>query len=527
MTAAGYRTILFDLDHTLFDSDASEATALGEVLRNAGVAEPDLHRDTYDRINRALWAAVELQQVSPLHVRTARFEQLVEQAGLAADPFVMADEFVAGLARHGELYPGVREVLDTLARRATLALVTNGLSEVQRGRLERLGLVDHFAAVVISAEVGVAKPSPAIFDLTFEALGAPAEGDHADGGRQPHVRHRRRSWRRDRHLLVQPEAPCPGGGRSVRPRDRLDRRAAGARRVGGRRPGAMSPADEGRPSPMATILQQVVLGESPRWHGGRLWFCDWGARELVALDPAGRADVVPTAPSVPWSIDWLPDGRLVFTAARERTLVVQAADGSQQRYADLSHLSDYGWNELVVDGRGNAYTNNIDFDMLGGESPRPGIVAVVTPDGAARVVADGVEFPNGMVVTPDDSTLIVAESHGGRLTAFDIGDDGELSNRRVWADLGDGAPDGICLDAEGAIWYADVPNRRCVRVHEGGEVLQTVDLDRGCFACMLGGDAGDTLFVMAADWRGPTSMDDGRTGIVVAVPAPAPAAGRP
>ena len=132
-----------------------------------------------------------------------------------------------------------------------------------------------------------------------------------------------------------------------------------------------------------------------------------------------------------------------------------------------------------------------------------------------------------MVVTPDDTTLIVAESHGRRLTAFDIGSDGELSNRRVWADLGEGAPDGICLDAEGAIWYADVPNRRCVRVREGGEVLQTIDLDRGCFACMLGGDAGDTLFVMAADWRGPAGMDVGRTGIVVAVQAPAPAAGRP
>jgi YjjG family noncanonical pyrimidine nucleotidase len=173
VTAGAYRTILFDLDHTLFDSDASEALALEEVLRAAGVDEPERHRDTYDRINRALWAAVELQQVSPLHVRTARFEQLVAQAGLDADPFVLADGFVDGLARHGDLYPGVREALEALAGRATLALVTNGLSEVQRGRLERLALVDHFAAVVISAEVGVSKPSPAIFDLAFEALGGP------------------------------------------------------------------------------------------------------------------------------------------------------------------------------------------------------------------------------------------------------------------------------------------------------------------------------------------------------------------
>jgi sugar lactone lactonase YvrE len=274
-------------------------------------------------------------------------------------------------------------------------------------------------------------------------------------------------------------------------------------------------------------MEGIVLGESPRWHDGRLWLCDWGARELLVLDPAGGREVVPTGPSVPWSIDWLPDGRLVFTASGESALVTQHADGSQTRYADLSHLSEHPWNEIVVDGRGNTYIDNIGFDMIGGEPPRPGTIALVTPDGAARQVADGVEFPNGMVVTPDSATLIVAESYARRLTAFDIGPDGELSNRHVWADLGDGAPDGICLDAEGAVWYADVPNRRCVRVREGGAVLQTVQLDRGCFACMLGGEGGDTLFVVAADWRGPASMGEGRTGIVVSTPAPAPHAGRP
>jgi YjjG family noncanonical pyrimidine nucleotidase len=173
VTDGAYRTILFDLDHTLFDSDTSESLALDEVLRAAGVPDPESHRGTYDQINRAMWAAVELQQVSPLQVRTSRFEQLVERAGLDADPFALADGFVAGLARHGDLYPGVRDALDALAGRATLALVTNGLSEVQRGRLQRLGLLDHFAAVVISAEVGVSKPAAAIFDLTFERLGGP------------------------------------------------------------------------------------------------------------------------------------------------------------------------------------------------------------------------------------------------------------------------------------------------------------------------------------------------------------------
>ena len=155
-----------------------------------------------------------------------------------------------------------------------------------------------------------------------------------------------------------------------------------------------------------------------------------------------------------------------------------------------------------MDGRGNAYVNNIGFDFPGGEFA-PGTIALVTPDGSARQVADGVAFPNGMAVTPDNSTLIVAESYGNKLTAFDIAADGSLSNRRVWADLGDGVPDGICLDAENAVWYADVPNKRCVRVREGGEVLQTIELDRGCFACMLGGADGRTLFMMATEWRGP------------------------
>ena len=141
-------------------------------------------------------------------------------------------------------------------------------------------------------------------------------------------------------------------------------------------------------------------------------------------------------------------------------------------------------------------------------------------------MADNVAFPNGMAVTPDDSTLIVAESYAKRLTAFDIASDGGLSRRRVWADLEDGVPDGICLDAEGAVWYADVPNQRCVRVREGGEVLQTVDVDRGCFACMLGGSDRRTLYIMAAQWPAAAAGVQ-RTGMVVTAPAPAPGVGRP
>jgi sugar lactone lactonase YvrE len=180
-----------------------------------------------------------------------------------------------------------------------------------------------------------------------------------------------------------------------------------------------------------------------------------------------------------------------------------------------------------VDGRGNAYTGNMGFDFPEGEFA-PGILALVTPDGSARQVADGVAFPNGIVVTPDNSTLILAESYGNRLTAFDIAADGSLSNRRVWAELGDGVPDGICLDAEGAVWYGDVPNRRCVRVREGGEVLQTIELDRGCFACMLGDPARRTLFMVAQEWDGMESTADvERTGQILTALAPAVGAGWP
>jgi sugar lactone lactonase YvrE len=196
-------------------------------------------------------------------------------------------------------------------------------------------------------------------------------------------------------------------------------------------------------------------------------------------------------------------------------------------HADLNSLSDHPWNEIVVDGRGNAYINNIGFDFPGGEFV-PGILAMVTPEGSAQQVADGVAFPNGMVVTPDNSTLILAESYANRLTAFDIAADGSLSNRRVWADLDGGVPDGMCLDAENAIWYGDVPNKRCVRVREGGEVLQTIELDRGCFACMLGGVNKRTLFMMAAVWDPANMMGGGaRTGQVLTVEAPAPGIGWP
>jgi sugar lactone lactonase YvrE len=275
------------------------------------------------------------------------------------------------------------------------------------------------------------------------------------------------------------------------------------------------------------LLTGLAFPESPRWHDGRLWVSDWGAQELVAVDLVGRSEVVAALPSFPSCIDFLPDGRLLMVSAHDGLLLRREADGSVVTHADLSGLSGYAWNDIVVDGRGNAYVDNIGFDFPGGEFA-PGILSLVTPEGWATQVADGLAFPNGVVVTPDNSTLIVAESYGKKLTAFDIESDGSLSNRRTWADLGEGVPDGISLDADGAVWYADVPNRRCVRVDEGGGVLQTFDVDRGCFACMLGGPERETLFMVTNEWGGPENMGAGqRSGQVVSVPAPARGAGWP
>jgi sugar lactone lactonase YvrE len=280
-----------------------------------------------------------------------------------------------------------------------------------------------------------------------------------------------------------------------------------------------------RSDPEAKILLDgLTLGESPRWHDGRLWFSDWGAGEIIAVDLQGRSEIILRMNSFPFSIDWLPDGRLLIV--NETRILRREPGGGLTTHADLSGLSDKRWNEIVVDGRGNAYVNNIGFDFPGGAFA-PGLLAVATPDGAVRRVADGVAFPNGMAVTPDNATLILAESYGKKLTAFDIADDGGLSNRRVWADLEDGVPDGICIDAEGAVWYADVPNKRCVRVREGGETLQTVQLDRGCFSCALGGVDEPMLFIVAAEWRGAGKAGLTSGGQALALAAPAPKAGWP
>ena len=265
------------------------------------------------------------------------------------------------------------------------------------------------------------------------------------------------------------------------------------------------------------VLDGLILGESPRWHDDMLWVADWAAHELITLDADGTREIAERPDSIPCCIDWLPDGRLLLVSGDR--LLRREPDGTMVTHAELAHLDPHPWNDIAVDSQGNAFVGCIGFDFPGGE-PAPGIIAVVTPDGRARTAAEDVAFPNGMLVTPDDATLIVAESYGNRLTAFDIGAAGALSNRRVWADLGEDHPDGICLDAEGAVWSADVGNKHCVRVREGGQVLQTVEADRGCFACALGGADGRTLYIVTAQWPNDFRTPTGQVlSVQVAVPS--------
>jgi sugar lactone lactonase YvrE len=263
---------------------------------------------------------------------------------------------------------------------------------------------------------------------------------------------------------------------------------------------------------MRVLTDGLGIPESTRWRDGRVWLCHWGAGEVLALTPGGEREVVARlAPdALPFSIDWLPDGRLLVVDGPRRLLLRQEPDGTLATHADLSGLGPQPFNELVVDAAGNAYVN-------GGS----GRVVCVGPDGGVRTIAEGLQWPNGMALIDDDRTLVVADSHARELLAFDPAGGG----RRVWAEL-EHAPDGICADADGAVWVATVPGQRCVRVREGGEVLQTIELDRGCFSCALGGPEGRTLFIVATEWHGPQAMLAGEpTGQVVTVEVAVPHAG--
>ena len=248
-----------------------------------------------------------------------------------------------------------------------------------------------------------------------------------------------------------------------------------------------------------TLLGGLSFAEGPRWHDGRLWFSDFYTQKVKAVDLDGVAEDIITVPNQPSGLGWRPDGTMLVVSMLDRRLM--AWDGKAlTQVADLTGASDFNCNDMVVDGDGRAYVGNFGFDFEKGDSPKGTCLAIVEPDGTVARGPDELMFPNGMVITPDGSTLIVGETWGARLTAFDRAKDGTLSNRRLFAQLPQGVlPDGICLDAEGAVWAASPISAEVVRVREGGEVTDRVSTgDLNAFACMLGGPDRRTLFICAA-----------------------------
>jgi sugar lactone lactonase YvrE len=277
----------------------------------------------------------------------------------------------------------------------------------------------------------------------------------------------------------------------------------------------------------ALLAQGFGFAEGPRWHDGRLVFSDMGSRQVMSVDLDGVVEEVCVVAGRPSGIGWLPDGRMLVVSMNDRCVVRLERDGTLAEHADLSGLASAPCNDMVVDGRGNAYVGNPGYDMRNPPSPLPAAeVVLVRADGSAEVVDRSLLFPNGSAVSPDGRTLIVAETMAGRLSAFDIADDGTLSNRRTYADLPGRSPDGIALDAEGGVWVADASGDACVRVREGGEITDVVGTGRGCFACALGGPDRTTLFVLTAEGFSGEAIRK-RTGAIETVEVSVPGAGLP
>lgn len=276
-------------------------------------------------------------------------------------------------------------------------------------------------------------------------------------------------------------------------------------------------------------LDGFAFLEGPRWHAGRLWFSDMHARRVFAASEAGVVEAIARVPESPSGLGWLPDGRLLVVSMEDRKLVRQEAGGVLVPHADLSGVATFHCNDMVVDARGRAYVGNFGYDLHVQAKPRPAALALVQPDGTVSVAARDLQFPNGAVITPDGGTLIVGESFGQQLTAFSIdAASGALSQRRVWARLAGAVPDGICLDADGAVWVASPMSREVLRVHEGGRVSQRISSgDRMAIACMLGGADRRTLFVLTSTGIVPDECRLARAARIERVRVETPGAGLP
>jgi len=280
-------------------------------------------------------------------------------------------------------------------------------------------------------------------------------------------------------------------------------------------------------SALEVVADDLMFPEGPRWHDGALYFSDFYRHEVLRLDSSGGLTQVAAVANQPSGLGWLPSGELLIVSMTDRRLLRLDADGRIHPHADLSACASSHCNDMVVDGAGRAYVGNFGFDREAGEKPKAANICLVEIDGSVTAVAGDLRFPNGSVITPDGETLIVAESAGNRLTAFKIGSDGSLSDRRVWADLGEHVPDGISLDADNGVWVAD-PLKRCVfRVSEGGEISEQIDTGKNAaFACALGGDDGCTLYVCTAATSGSRAASV-RSGRIECTRVSTPHAGLP
>lgn len=277
---------------------------------------------------------------------------------------------------------------------------------------------------------------------------------------------------------------------------------------------------------LTVLLDGIYFGEGPRWRDGHLYLSDFYAQEVLKVDPAGNRESIATVPNQPSGLGWLPDGTMLIVSMKDRKLLKLAEDGLIE-HADLSSVAGYHCNDMVVSDNGRAYVGNFGYNHYEEPVEKTANLARVDPDGSVHCAATGLRFPNGSVITPDGKTLVVGETRGNCLTAWNIATDGSLSKHRVWADLGANFPDGICLDAEGAIWVADPRLKETIRVREGGMVTHRISTgELGSYACMLGGDDRKTLYICTAPGSGPSAAE-ARSGRVEYCRVDVPGSGLP
>jgi sugar lactone lactonase YvrE len=285
------------------------------------------------------------------------------------------------------------------------------------------------------------------------------------------------------------------------------------------------------------LAEGIYFGEGPRWRDGRLWFSDFYAHAVKSVSPTGDLRTEFEIDDQPSGLGWAPDGSMLIVSMTKRQVLRRTVDGLISIHADLGHIATFYCNDMVVDARGGAYVGNFGFN-LDAEIAARGVpdvlanhptakLAYVAPDGQTRIAAEDMHFPNGPVITPDGKTLILGETLAACLTAFDVGANGDLSNRRVWAALGTRIPDGICLDAEGAVWVANPTAPECFRVADGGEVLEAIETGAPCYACMLGGEDGRTLFMLTASSSDHEQAAASPSGRILIATVDIPRAGRP